>query len=120
MAVNCFLAVVSLTLTIKSSLHLRPFSEAMTLKRAREKLGLTQQQAANKAGIQLRLYQRFESGERNLTNSPFNIGCNVLEVLVVDVAAFRQSENEEQGALNMNTILSSIKIILFLRICDFT
>ena len=67
-------------------------SEASILKQAREKLGLTQQQVANKAGIQLRQYQRFENAERNLTSSSFNIGCSVLEALEIDIAAFRRGD----------------------------
>jgi len=67
-------------------------SEATILKNAREKLGLTQQQVANKARIQLRQYQRFESGERNLTSSSFSIGCSVLEALEIDIAGFRHGD----------------------------
>jgi len=53
---------------------------------------MTQQQVANKARIQLRQYQRFESGERNLTSSSFNIGCSVLEALDIDIAGFRRGD----------------------------
>ena len=67
-------------------------SEAAVLKKAREKLGMTQQQVANKARIQLRQYQRFESGERNLTSSSFNIGCSVLEALEIDIMGFRRGD----------------------------
>ena len=67
-------------------------SEASVLKQAREKLGLTQKQVANKAGIQLRQYQRFENAERNLTSSSFNIGCSVLEALEIDIAGFRRGD----------------------------
>jgi transcriptional regulator with XRE-family HTH domain len=63
-------------------------SEASIIKNAREKLGMTQQQVADKAGINLRQYQRFEGGERNLTSSSFNIGCSVLEALKIDIVAF--------------------------------
>ena len=67
-------------------------SEASILKQARERLGVTQRQIADKAGIQLRQYQRFENAERNLTSSSFNIGCNVLEALEIDIAAFRRGD----------------------------
>ena len=63
-------------------------SEATILKSARKKSGMTQQQVANKANIQLRQYQRFESGERNLTSSSFNIACSVLEALEIDIKGF--------------------------------
>ena len=67
-------------------------SEATVLKKAREKLGLTQQQTADRAGIRLRQYQRFESGERNLTSSSFNIACGVLETLQIDIPGFRHGD----------------------------
>ena len=67
-------------------------TEATILKKMRLKLGMTQQQVANKANIQLRQYQRFESGERNLTSSSFNIGCSVLEALEIDIAGFRRGD----------------------------
>jgi len=67
-------------------------SEATVLKTARDKLGMTQQQVADKAYIQLRQYQRFESGERNLTSSSFNIACNVLEALQLDIVGFKHGD----------------------------
>jgi len=67
-------------------------SEATILKNAREKLGMTQQQVADKARIQLRQYQRFESGERKLTSSSFSIGCSVLEALSIDIEGFRRGD----------------------------
>ena len=67
-------------------------SEGSILKHARTKLGLTQQQVADRAGIQWRQYHRFESGERNLTSSSFNIGCSVLEALEIDIAGFRRGD----------------------------
>jgi transcriptional regulator with XRE-family HTH domain len=70
--------------------HQLMMTEAGILRDAREKLGLTQQQVADKARIQLRQYQRFEGGERNLTSSSFNIACNVLEALQLDIAGFRR------------------------------
>lgn len=78
-------------------------SEATILKNAREKLGMTQQQVADKAQIQLRQYQRFESGERKLTSSSFSIGCSVLEALSIDIMGFRCSDyvlSEEFDSIN--------------------
>ena len=63
-------------------------SEATVLKKSREKLEMTQQQVAYKAGIQLRQYQRFESGERNLSSSSFNIACRVLDALQLDITSY--------------------------------
>jgi len=67
-------------------------TESTILKNARERLGMTQQQTADKARINLRQYQRFESGERNLTSSSFYIGCNVLEALEIDIMKFRKGD----------------------------
>ncbi len=59
--------------------------EKWILRDYREKLGLTQQQVADRAKIQLRQYQRFESGERNLSSSSFLIACRVIEALGLDI-----------------------------------
>jgi len=61
------------------------------LKDTRAKLGMTQQQVADKAEIQLRQYQRFESGERNLSSSSFNIACKVLTALELDITNYWKS-----------------------------
>ena len=66
--------------------------EHSILKQAREKLGLTQQQIADKARIHQRQYQRFESGERNLSSSSFNIACRVLDALQLDITAYAHGE----------------------------
>jgi transcriptional regulator with XRE-family HTH domain len=63
-------------------------SEATILKNAREKLGMTQQQVADKAGIQLRQYQRFENRERDLSSSSFGIACRVLDALALDINTY--------------------------------
>lgn len=62
--------------------------EKWILRDYREKLGLTQQQVADKANIQLRQYQRFESGERNLSSSSFNIACRVIEALGMNISNY--------------------------------
>lgn len=59
--------------------------EKWILRDYREKLGLTQQQVADRAKIQLRQYQRFEAGERNLSSSSFFIACRVIEALGLDI-----------------------------------
>lgn len=58
------------------------------LKTRREQLGLTQQQVADKANIQLRQYQRLESGERSLSGASMRIGLCVLAVLKLDPYSF--------------------------------
>jgi len=62
------------------------------LRDAREKLGLTQQEVADKSKIKLRQYQRFESGERNLSASSFEIARRVLEVLELDMTSFARGD----------------------------
>jgi len=63
-------------------------SEATIIKNAREKLGMTQQQVADKAIIQLRQYQRFESNERQLSSASFNIACRILDALQLDITSY--------------------------------
>ena len=54
--------------------------------------GLTQQQVADRAGIKLQHYQKFESGERNLRTASFQIACRVLEALEMDIAKYHHNE----------------------------
>jgi transcriptional regulator with XRE-family HTH domain len=62
--------------------------EKDVLLEARKKLGLTQQQIADKARIVLRQYQKFESGERKLSTSSFWIASKVIQALELDVTTF--------------------------------
>lgn len=66
--------------------------EKWILKDYREKLGMTQQEVADKAKIQLRQYQRFEAGERNLSSSSFNIACRVIEALGLDITKYHHGD----------------------------
>ena len=66
--------------------------EKWILRDYREKLGLTQQQVADKAKIHLRQYQRFEAGERNLSSSSFNIACRVIEALELDIIKYHHGD----------------------------
>lgn len=62
--------------------------ERAILKRRRDELKLTQQQVADNAGIQLRQYQRLESGERNISGESVRIMLSVCEVLKLDPYLF--------------------------------
>ena len=62
------------------------------LKEQRLVNGLTQQQVANKAGILIQHYQKFESGERNLRTASFDVACRVLEALDLDIVKFFHKE----------------------------
>lgn len=54
------------------------------LQKQREALGMTQQQVADKAGINIRQYQRFESGERSFYSTTLRIGLNICYVLKIN------------------------------------
>lgn len=54
----------------------------------RKELGLTQQQVSDAAGIQLRQYQRLESGERSMSSASLRIGLSVCDVLKLDPHRF--------------------------------
>lgn len=62
-------------------------SEA-TLRRRREQLGMTQIQVAKAAGINLRQYQRLESGERSISGTSLRIGLAVCRALRLDPYRF--------------------------------
>lgn len=54
------------------------------LRSRREQLSMTQQQVADRAHIQLKQYQRLESGERTLSGCSMRIGLAVSAVLLLD------------------------------------
>ena len=54
----------------------------------RKELGLTQQQVADRAGIKLIQYQRFERGERSMCSASFRIGMAICDVLKLDPHRF--------------------------------
>ena len=58
------------------------------LKKRRLELGMTQQQVADKAKIQLRQYQRVESGERHITGASARIMLAICAVLKIDPYEF--------------------------------
>ena len=59
-------------------------SENQMLRDRREQLEMTQQQVANMAGIQLKQYQRLETGERSLAGCSMRIGLAVCAALLLD------------------------------------
>lgn len=58
------------------------------LREKRLVLGLTQQQVADKAKINYRQYQKFESGERNIMTASFQLTCRVIKALDMDIEKF--------------------------------
>lgn len=55
-------------------------------------LGLTQKQVAEKAGVVLQQYQKFESGERNIMTCSFQLACRIIEALEMDISKFYHGE----------------------------
>ena len=66
--------------------------EKKILLHARKKLGLTQQQVADKANITIRHYQLFEGGERKLSTASFVTASKVLGALELDLTAFARGD----------------------------
>lgn len=62
------------------------------LKEQRVIKGMTQQQVADKAGILIQHYQKFEGGERNLRTASFDVACRVLEALDLDIVKYFHHE----------------------------
>ena len=62
------------------------------LREKRLVLGLTQNQVADKAGIVLQQYQKFESGERSIMTCSFQIACRIIEALEMDITKFYHGE----------------------------
>jgi len=58
------------------------------LRNRRTEFGMTQQQVANAAGIQLRQYQRFENGERTMASASMRIGLSICLVLKLNPYRF--------------------------------
>ena len=64
----------------------------MYLRIRRNQLGLTQQEVANRAGIQLVQYQRFELGVRDIRRASFQVAYKVFRVLEIDIDKFMNGE----------------------------
>ena len=76
------------------------------LRERRVVLGLTQQQVADKAGIKLPQYQKFEGGQRNLRTASFQIACRVLEALDLDIVKYFH-KSIAGGSLSKMSLISS-------------
>ncbi len=58
--------------------------EADMLKRARLRLGYSQQEVATQIGVHIRQYQRFEGGERAVSKASMRMGLTICRVLEID------------------------------------
>ena len=67
------------------------YADYEVLKLQRESLSMSQRQVADSAGIQLRQYQRFESGERSMSSASLRIGLSICDVLKLDPHRFISS-----------------------------
>ncbi len=54
------------------------------LRDRRLELGMTQEEVALELGMSLHQYQRYEYGDRRMTNSPMRIGLRICAVLELD------------------------------------
>jgi len=86
-------------------------SEQSILKRARAKLGLSQQQVADRARIHMQQYQKFETETRNLSSSSFDIACRVLEALDLDIARYFHGDYvfSEETYASIEDVVNSTK-----------
>lgn len=75
--------------------YIRMVPNNWCLRRQREALGLTQKAVAEKAGIDIRQYQRLETGERSMSSTSLRIGLAVCDVLKLDPHRFVPLRPEE-------------------------
>jgi transcriptional regulator with XRE-family HTH domain len=61
---------------------------AVILRERRLAKNLTQQQVADLARVQLRQYQRLESGERSILSASWNISSSILRALDIELDDF--------------------------------
>lgn len=66
----------------------RLIPENWYLRHQREAMSLTQQAVADAAGIDIRQYQRLESGERSMMSTSLRIGLAICDVLKLDPHRF--------------------------------
>lgn len=60
------------------------YSKASFLKRTRKNKDMTQQEVADRANINIRHYQMFECGSREITNASFRLVMTLCDVLGID------------------------------------
>ena len=58
------------------------------LRERRQILRLTQKEVADRAGIGLQHYQKFETEARKLNKASFDVACRVLEALEMNIADY--------------------------------
>lgn len=63
------------------------------LTQARLNSGLTLQQVADQSGINIRQYQKFESGERDFLGCSFSLGLSICQILNIEPTTFQKGES---------------------------
>lgn len=61
-----------------------PYPEGAKLRERREQLRLTQQQAAESAGVSFKYYQMLEYGQRNIRTCKMEVGIKICVALGID------------------------------------
>lgn len=69
------------------------------LKQQRVKLGLTQQEVAERAGVKNAQYQRLEGGQREITRASFALAYKVLKALDLDIDLFMEGKYQIKEVL---------------------
>ena len=70
-------------------------AQADVIRSARLRKGYTQQEASEKAGISLRIYQRLESGEREIRNAAMRTGIGLCAALDLDPVELTLTVNRQ-------------------------
>lgn len=63
-------------------------TSAAVLRQRRQVLEMTQQEVADKAGVNLQQYRKFECGEREIKKASFYVACKVIKALEMDIDGF--------------------------------
>ena len=69
--------------------------ESRILRERRLELGLSQTEVAINAGLQLQHYQRYEYGDRKLSNSSMILGLRICSILELDPYEFVFDESKD-------------------------
>jgi len=66
---------------VQRNAHMMPIQEFNILKNARASKGLSQQQVADVANINVRQYRRYENGERSIRNAALGVRAAIYDTL---------------------------------------
>ena len=61
----------------------------VVIAQARMEKGYTLQEVANLARVNIRQYQKFESGERDIRGCSFSLGLRICQILEIDPFSFQ-------------------------------